>query len=160
MTAEQRREIEEMLALFHELTEKVASAESTPKEFGTGMVLHRSETHTLQAIGRAGQTNVVGLARDLGITKGAISQMIGRLERKGLVSKGVAPGDRRGVTLELTKLGRRAYAAHETFHAEMHAAVQEHLGKGRALSERLQAIRGALEDLLHIVEAYERKTVG
>jgi len=41
----------------------------------------------------------------LGITKGTVSQTLNALERKGLVQKATAVGDRRNVTLELTEAG-------------------------------------------------------
>jgi len=42
----------------------------------------------------------------LGITKGTVSQTLNALERKGLVRKTTAAGDRRNVTLEVTEAGR------------------------------------------------------
>ena len=41
----------------------------------------------------------------LGMTKGTVSQTLQALERKGLIEKKVAEGDRRGVKLALTKAG-------------------------------------------------------
>lgn len=158
MTAGEYREIEELLELFNRLMERVVAAESAPKEFDTGVPLHRSEIHTIQAIGQSESVNVVGLARQLGVTKGAVSQMVARLQRKGLVAKRASPDDARAVSLQLTALGKKGFSAHERFHSEMHAAVFECLGGGPALSPRLASIQSALLDLIQIVEAYERRT--
>jgi DNA-binding MarR family transcriptional regulator len=151
-------EVEAMLALWNELMERVQSLESAPRDFDTGLELHRAETHTLQAVGLDEGTNLVRLARRLGVTKGAVSQMIAKLEGKGLVVKRPADDDGRAFVLGLTPLGWRAFRAHERFHAEMHAAVRDHLGaRSKA---RLARIRAALRDLVGIVEAYARRTEG
>ncbi|MEO1575956.1 MAG: MarR family transcriptional regulator, partial [Pseudomonadota bacterium] len=42
----------------------------------------------------------------LGVTKGTVSQSIAALEKKGLVKKDAAGGDRRRVRLALTRAGR------------------------------------------------------
>ncbi|MCB2055160.1 MAG: winged helix-turn-helix transcriptional regulator [Geminicoccaceae bacterium] len=46
----------------------------------------------------------------LGVTKGTVSQTLQALERKGLIEKRPAPGDRRGVRLDLTEAGDRLLA--------------------------------------------------
>lgn len=46
----------------------------------------------------------------LGVTKGTVSQTLQALERKGLIEKTTADGDRRGVKLDLTDAGRALLA--------------------------------------------------
>lgn len=46
----------------------------------------------------------------LGMTKGTVSQTLQALERKGLIEKQAATGDRRGVKLGLTKAGQALLA--------------------------------------------------
>jgi DNA-binding MarR family transcriptional regulator len=46
------------------------------------------------------------LAECLGMTKGAISKIVARLELRNLVKRAVAPGDRRSQNVSLTTLGR------------------------------------------------------
>jgi DNA-binding MarR family transcriptional regulator len=152
--------IDQMLELLNVLIEKVASVESAPKEFDTGLPLHRSESHAIQAIGQNEHVNVVGLARQLGVTKGAASQMVAKLERKGLVEKHTVPDDARAVALELSPLGRRGFLAHERFHSDMHAAVRQYLrlAAGEGSSQRLASIHEALQDLIEIVETYRQRT--
>ncbi len=50
------------------------------------------------------------LARYIGATKGTVSQTIGRLTRKGLVSKGGREADIRSITLALTDMARQLLA--------------------------------------------------
>jgi DNA-binding MarR family transcriptional regulator len=53
-------------------------------------------------------TKATGMAEELGITKGAISQTVTRLERKGLLTKERNPQAKNELTLSFTPLGRRA----------------------------------------------------
>lgn len=152
----EKLEVDAMLELFNRLIERVVSLESAPKDFDTGVPLHRSEIHTVQAIGESDGINVAGLARQLAITKGAVSQMVAKLQGKGLVCKAPDPEDARGVVVRLTPLGWRGYQAHARFHQEMMGAVRSHLGA--QLSRRLTLIRSALQDLTGIVEAYAQRT--
>ena len=59
--------------------------EKVPKDFGSGDLLHCSEIHTIMAIGKNPGINVTNLSRLLGISRSAISQMMNRLKKKGLV---------------------------------------------------------------------------
>jgi len=61
-----------------------------------------------------------------------ITQIVGRLEKDGLVKRRPDPADRRGVQAVLTAVGRRSYrAGWEALLAEQHAIVRE-LGAGPA----------------------------
>ncbi len=151
-----REAVEEFLALFGQLTEHLLSLESGPKTFDTGVPLYRSETHTLQAIGREPGVNVTRLAERLGVTKGAVSQTVAKLVKKKLVRKRLSPSSGRELELDLTALGWRGYNAHERFHAEAFAAVREYFGD--ELPGRIDATRRALTDLIGVVEVFKRRT--
>ncbi|GAB2614701.1 hypothetical protein GCM10027168_54110 [Streptomyces capparidis] len=47
------------------------------------------------------------IARNVHLTQSALSRLIGRLEKEGLVARGMCPDDRRGVKVGLTEEGRR-----------------------------------------------------
>ena len=56
---------------------------------------------------RQGQQTVTGLSEMLRLTPGAVSRLVDRLVRKGLVSRKEGDGDRRQKRLTLTPAGRR-----------------------------------------------------
>ena len=87
------------------------------------------------------------LAERLRVTKGAISQMLKRLEQKGLLAR-EAVGRR--VSLEPTALGWRAHRAHQDFHLRQ----AEVLGAQYSDPATLQRDREALERLLAGVRAF------
>ncbi|MFB5267427.1 MarR family winged helix-turn-helix transcriptional regulator [Paenibacillus enshidis] len=103
--------------------------ESSPRVFGAAGALTPSEIHTVDAIGPEGGVLMKELAARLGITKGAVTQIIDRLEVKKLVRRSPHPTVAKGVLLHLTETGIDAFRAHEemhiTFYNKLRAAFTE-----------------------------------
>lgn len=70
--------------------------------------LHPSELHVLLAVRGEPKANATRLAARLGVTKGAISQVLKRLETKGVIVKHVDSSQKNEVTVRFTPLGRDA----------------------------------------------------
>ena len=81
------------------------------------MKLQPSEIHMVEQVGSAPDINITTLAERNGVTKGAISRQISRLESKGLLERYQTPDNRKNVLVRLTDLGWQAYNAHKDFHA-------------------------------------------
>lgn len=97
--------------------------ESSPRVFGSAGALTPSEIHTIDAIGHDGAPLMKELAARLGITKGAVTQIVDRLAAKRLVVRAAHPQLPRGIVVSLTGIGKEAFRAH----AEMHIAFYERL---------------------------------
>ena len=97
---------EGILRKMEELITKMEMMHKPSFSFGTGVLMHQKEIHTVQAIGRHPGINVTGLAEHTGVTKGAVSQIISRLIKKGLVRRARVPGNAKEVILELTEKGK------------------------------------------------------
>lgn len=77
------------------------------------------------------------LTQALGMTKGAVSKVVARLEAKGLVARAGAPTDARSHTLSLTPAGRalvpelaaKADANDEKFFGHLSAAERQRLAR-------------------------------
>ena len=113
--------LEDMYPDLHTLgaaLDKYARIAKLPVDFGTGMPLYPAEIHTLGTICAHGPLSVSQLARKAGVTKGAVSQLVSRLEAKGLVSKEPDQDNRSRVLLSPTALGRKAEQGHMAFHKE------------------------------------------
>ncbi|SDL87045.1 transcriptional regulator, MarR family [Dendrosporobacter quercicolus] len=91
--------------------------------FDTDTLLYHSEIHMVQFIKENQALHLSAIARGLGITRGAVSQMIMRLEKKGVVSKEPDPGNNRKVILRLTSKGEKAYLGHKRNHDSYNAVV-------------------------------------
>ena len=109
---------EELVTLFERVMNRYLASERKPYRYGE-RILYRSEIHTVDAIGRNRDINITGLAAEQGVTKGAVSQMIDRLVKKGLVVKTVLSRSDTEVALNLTEDGEKVFAMHQDQHREM-----------------------------------------
>ena len=123
--------------------------------FGTGTAMHRREIHTIQAIGKNPGINITALAESMGITKGAVSQIITKLTKKGLVRKTYAPGSAKVVVPELTELGWIGFRNHEKFHMEALNIAREYFGD--QFEDKFNAIEDVMTDLNAIVDEYNKR---
>jgi DNA-binding MarR family transcriptional regulator len=97
---------------------KYARIEKLPIPVEDGVEVSTREIHTIQAIGERDQMCVTEVASHFGVTKSAASQMIKKLEEKGFVEKNKVPGNDKELSLTLTRLGWKAFDAHEKFHGK------------------------------------------
>jgi DNA-binding MarR family transcriptional regulator len=51
--------------------------------FGTDSVLHQSKIHMITYIAETKEPYIIGLAKQMGVAKGAVSQIVNELEKKG-----------------------------------------------------------------------------
>ncbi len=91
---------------FNRIINKFSSIEKKPRDFGIGDLLYPSEIHNIEIIGRNPGINVTNLAKKLGVTKGAVSQIVNKLERKKLVAKFRDSNNEKEVMLKLQKRGK------------------------------------------------------
>lgn len=95
---------------------KHSRIEETPIRTGRSAGLTAKELLSLSAIGQQEGLNIKSVGDRLGVSKSAASQMVGRLERKGLARKEKAPANDKDVLTYLTETGWEAFAAHKAFH--------------------------------------------
>ena len=95
-----------------------------------------NEMTMLKAIGDNPDMHVIGLARILGITKGAVSQTLSKLEKKGLIDKLPDPSNASRLIIKLTASGEEIYEKHERFHEELDALVESILNEASEENRR------------------------
>ena len=117
--------------------------------------MYGSEIHTVQAIGKSAGINVTQLAERMGVTKGAVSQMVSRLVEKGMVQKARAQDNAKEVCLNLTELGRVGFHNHERFDMSVLDAVREHCGSD--LEKKLGTFLSVLTDFEAILALHEQR---
>lgn len=137
---------------FHGLVNEWAELEKSPKEFGTGQPLSVTEIHTIDAIGKHPEINVNGLAKHMDVTRSAASQMVSRLESKGLVAKYKAEGNAKEVRLALTPVGWIGYKEHDAFHRKAVDIFREYYGSD--IDNGLTRLNRSLQELNDIVALY------
>lgn len=101
---------------FMVILNRIMDMEKRQKYFGTDHVLHISEIHMIKDIKECDDPHVTYLAKKKDITKGAVSQVVKKLEKKGYVKKIVDPSNLSKQILTLTPKGEIAYLEHEKMH--------------------------------------------
>ncbi len=130
----------EISDLFIRVVNRFNEMEKIPYFSGADLLLHLSEVHTIESIGKNEDINVTKLSKLQGVSKAAISQMIRKLVKKGLVQKSISPQTENEVVLRLTKKGKDVFEWHWHYHdrlnqefaeiyAEMPAGAFDHLGE-------------------------------
>jgi len=120
----------ELLAIhgkFQSIMRLTRELEKTPRNFGTGEPLTHSEIHLIEIIGGNENLSVTDIGNLLGITKGAVSQNLKRLEAKGFSQKKTDPGNLSRTIVLLTSKGYTAYYAHKHWHETMDGGFAKYL---------------------------------
>ena len=100
--------------------------EKTPRHYGTDQLLTHSEIYLIETIGDYNESlSVTDLAKLIGITKGAISQTLKKLEKKELTTKTTDPCKGSRSIVSLLSKGKVAYYAHKHWHEKKDGGLQE-----------------------------------
>lgn len=110
-----------------------------------------SEWVIMRELHSLGATSPTGLGRKIGMTKGAISKLIARLRRKGLLSRSIIETDRRNHLIELTPDGHALVPALARLADSNDEAFFGHLST--------QARADLIEAMVEIVRIHRLKTV-
>lgn len=108
--------IKELPRQFLDTIEQFNVSDKKARKFGTDNILYISEIHLIEYIGNSKTLHISEIARGLGITKGAVSQMVKKLERKGYVKKIIDLENKSRILVHLTKKGEVAYLEHQKYH--------------------------------------------
>jgi DNA-binding MarR family transcriptional regulator len=129
----------ELLSQTRSVIQKALCLEKGSRLEVEGVRLYPSEIHVLLLVEAGERTKATRMAERLGITKGAMSQTLARLERKGLLTKQRNPQAKNELTLSFTPLGRRA---------------------ARGYGKLQHAIRGRFDAYFSAVSDAERSVIG
>ena len=120
---------EEIIELFIRLVNKYNSLMKIPLDFGAGSHLYHSEMHMIDQIGDHPEMNITELAGLIGVTKGAISQTVKKLEKKGVVTRYKGAENEKEVFLKFTSIGKDIYKKHKEVDKEAIIPLYEELRK-------------------------------
>jgi DNA-binding MarR family transcriptional regulator len=115
--------VDDWLDLFANYARTHAALEHALKEHDLGV----SEFEVLERLMRdnAEQRRMQELGKGVHLSQSALSRVVARLEKDGLVSRGLCPEDRRGIYVCITDAGRERYEAARPAHR---AALADALG--------------------------------
>lgn len=126
--------------------------------YGTDEQLFNAEIHMIKAIKENEGIHVTGLAGILGVTKGAVSQIIGKLEKKGMIMKERDADNQSKLMLKLTPQGETAHINHEKYHQHFDDLIQAVLKD--ASEQEIRFLKKFLVNLEDELERMEDKLPG
>ncbi|EJF38243.1 MarR family protein [Clostridium sp. MSTE9] len=120
--------------------------------YGTDVPIFHSEIHVIMAIAEHPGIHVGGLADILGVTKGAVSEILKKLERKALVIKEIDDLNLSRYSLNLTEKGKKAHNNHMHYHAVLNSMVEDELKN--ASEQELAFLINFLSSLINRVKFF------
>lgn len=116
-----------------------------------GMSLYPSEIHLMLETKGVQAVNATKIADKLGITKGAVSQTLTRLEKKGIIEKVKDPNYKNELSIFLTPLGKRAYDQYQL----MCDAINKHFYDtfSHYTEDEQKVLKRFLSDFREIIES-------
>lgn len=118
-----------------------------------GLKLHPSEIHLMLVIDEQPDLSAGEMAQRLGVSNGAVSQTLARLERKGVIKKVKDPSLKNRVTAIFTESGRTAIRRFEEERASASRSFAEYLA---GLSEQeAVVIDGLISHMEEFLEELE-----
>ncbi len=139
---------------FLRIVSKISEFDKKTRYYGTDKPLYEAEIHMIKSIKENEGIHVTGLADMLGVTKGAVSQTIMKLDHKGMIIKDTDPRNQSRLVLRLTSKGNIAYMHHEKLHQkyeELFNALLEN-----ATEENKMFLKGFLNSLEKQIDAFEK----
>jgi DNA-binding MarR family transcriptional regulator len=124
--------------------------------YGTDKQLTESEIHMIKAVRENPGLHVTRLAERLNVTKGAVSQVVIKLEQKGVIVKERDVRNLSRLQLRLTQKGETAYKYHEILHEKFDASVEKILKD--ATPKNKDFIRVFVKSLMREIEEFETQT--
>ncbi|MFT4005133.1 MAG: MarR family winged helix-turn-helix transcriptional regulator [Lacrimispora sp.] len=120
--------------------------------YGTDVPIFHSEIHVIMAIAEHPGIHVGGLADILGVTKGAVSEILKKLERKALVIKEIDDLNLSRYSLSLTEKGKKAHSNHMYYHSILNSMVEDELQN--ASEHELEFLSNFLSSLINKVKFF------
>lgn len=112
--------------------------------------INLAEVHCIDRIGTINHANVTKVAKEMGMTRGAISKISKKLLGKGFIESYQRSDNNKEIYFRLTEVGRIVYGEHEKRHREVR---QEELSLLKTYSNEEQAaILRFLNDINHLID--------
>lgn len=115
---------------FKKIVDLFIKLEQKPRRYGTVELLTQTQIHLIELIGDSNESlSVTDLSLRQGVTKGAVSQNIKRLEQKGLAYKEEDPKNISRIFIRLTNKGKTAHYAHKLWHEKADGGFKKYFSE-------------------------------
>lgn len=103
----------QMMDSIYELSNLLSLYQNIPRTYGNDVVVHMAEAHMIQTIGNHDGITITELSKLKQKTKSAMSQLVDKLDKKGLIIKTRNPKDKKQVYIKLSEKGMEIYLYHQ-----------------------------------------------
>jgi DNA-binding MarR family transcriptional regulator len=140
------KEEEKLIHSFKRLMHVLSTGRNVSFEYG-GTNLFRSEVHILEMIEKRNGITASEIGELMGVTKGAVSQVIAKLGKKGLIERFPRAGNTKMQEIFLTEKALAVLADHDKHEGKLIREVMAELkGCGSGEIERFAGIVNAVAD--------------
>jgi len=108
----------------------LGTGKNRPYKYGR-TILFRAEVHILELIGKTPGVTASDIVDKMGVTKGAISQIIAKLQKKGLLRKSFKENNQKIQELSLTEKGKEVLQFHSEYEKKLLNKITPELDKCR-----------------------------
>ncbi len=144
------KNLQTLIEQFMRITNTINNLHSENISFNESVALTLGEIHLIECIGKHEDTNVTEISKILGNTRGAVSQMAKKLEKKGLVNKKKKGNNNKEIILELSDEGEKIFLEHEKLHDSLYKEILSSLN-----NQSLENIE-FIKDTLNIIEKHTK----
>jgi DNA-binding MarR family transcriptional regulator len=134
---------------------KFSENDKQTRYYGTDTLLFSSEIHMIRAIKEEEGIHITGLANKLGVTKGAVSQIVNKLNKKGFIKKETDLYNQSKLIIKLTPKGEIADANHVKLHKKFDTLINDILKD--ASNEEIAFLKNFLNKVEEQIEDFEEK---
>ena len=136
------------------ITNKINELHNCHINFNGSLQLSIGEIHLIECIGKHQDANVTEISNILGNTRGAVSQMAKKLEKKGLIIKTKKGDNNKEIILQLTKEGNEIFLEHEKFHLSLYKDILSTLDSSS--EENIEFVKNIFKSIEKHINEYEK----
>lgn len=114
------------------LAEEYLRQEKETRYYGTDVPIFYSEIHVLMEIVNHPRIHVDGLAEELDVTKASASEIVKKLEKKGLIEKRIDERKLSKLAIYATDKGKLAHENHMKYHDVFDEMIEKHTSNATA----------------------------
>lgn len=147
--------LQTLIEQFMRITNTINELHSHYINLNGSMPLALGEIHLIECIGKHSETNITEIAKILGKTKGAVSQMAKKLENKGLIYKTKKEDNNKEIILQLNEKGMEILLEHDKFHASLYEDIFSSI-EG-STKENIEFVKNILNKIEEHTDEYSKK---
>ncbi|SKC54162.1 MarR family winged helix-turn-helix transcriptional regulator [Maledivibacter halophilus] len=141
-----------ILLKFNRLLTKIVAMDKKLTFNVGGFDIRSTDIHLIDTIGRFPNANVTEIAKHLGVTKGAVSQKLTVLEKKGFLRRYKDSTNAKEVIVDLTDLGWEAFRFHENHHQQVDGEIFKFLAASS--QENIDFLEELMDIFDHMMNRY------